>query len=275
MAAGFEEVSSHEESSTGRNKVLRSMRSMLSSIPKTMCQTMNSREEEIENFRNIFNVLTELDNTLKKNTYETHIANVNFSMFEKYLFNRQIELLDIERHFNDKRHKETMEEFSMVKSQMVEIQGCMRRNDNESQEFADSIARKFQAKEDAKANVEGAQPRQVQGESSRRNDGVSTDTRSMRAPSTDDNPRPTKRGGGRSGAEGRGTSGGVRSRLSNVDQGGRTSGDERGGRSCAGGRAVGANVCVNEPVASRAHGPSAETGYAGAPGMSDGDSMLI
>ncbi|XP_047331645.1 cucumisin-like [Impatiens glandulifera] len=148
---------------------------------KTMSQTLNSREEERENFGNIFKILIELDNTLKKNTYETHIVNVNFSKFKKDLFNRQSELLDIERNFNDERHKKTLEEFSLVKNQMVEIQGCMRRNDNERQEFADSITRKFQAKEDAKANAEGSQPRPVQGESSRRNDGVSTGTRSSKS----------------------------------------------------------------------------------------------
>ncbi|XP_047335587.1 protein FAM98A-like [Impatiens glandulifera] len=120
---------------------------------------------------------------------------------------------------------------------MVEIQGCLSRNDNERQEFADSIARKFQAKENAKANVEKEKPRPAQGESSRRNDGVSTGTRSRRAPSNDDNHRPTKRGGGRSGVDRGGrNSGGGRSRLSNVDQGGRASGGDCGGRLSGGSR---------------------------------------
>ncbi|XP_047313714.1 protein nemuri-like [Impatiens glandulifera] len=119
---------------------------------------------------------------------------------------------------------------------MVEIQGCLSRNDNERQKFADSIARKFQAKEKAKANTECDQSRPAQGESSRRNDGVSTGTRSRRAPSTDDNPRPTKRGGGRSGNDRGGLSGGGHSRLAYVDQGGRGSGNERGGRSSGGDR---------------------------------------
>ncbi|XP_047335571.1 protein nemuri-like [Impatiens glandulifera] len=116
------------------------------------------------------------------------------------------------------------------------MQGCMNRKDNERQDFAENLARKFQAKEDALGNAESAQPRPVQGESSRRNDGVATGTRSRRALCSDDNPRPTKRGGGRSDSERGGRNGGGRSRLSNVDQGGRGSVAERGGRSNAGGR---------------------------------------
>ncbi|XP_047326475.1 keratin, type I cytoskeletal 10-like [Impatiens glandulifera] len=154
--AESEEISSHEESSAEGNKVLISLRSMLSSIQKTMTKAMNTKEEEREGFCKIIKVLTELDNTLKKNTYETHVANLNFSKFEKQLFSSQSELLDIER--------------------------------------------------------------------------------SKRAPSTDDNPRPTKRGGGRSGGERGGRNSGGRSRLANVDQGGRGSDNERGGRSSGGGR---------------------------------------
>ncbi|XP_047326624.1 protein nemuri-like [Impatiens glandulifera] len=116
------------------------------------------------------------------------------------------------------------------------MQGCMSRNDNERQAFAENLARKFQAKEDAFGNAESTQPRPVQGESSRRNDGVATGTRSRRATISDDNPRPTKRGGGRSGSERGGRNGGSRTRLSNADQGGCGSVVERGGRSNAGGR---------------------------------------
>ncbi|XP_047340019.1 keratin, type II cytoskeletal 1-like [Impatiens glandulifera] len=145
--------------------------------------------------------------------------------------------MDIERHINDDHHRKTLDEFSLVKNQMVEIQGCLRRNDSERQEFADSIARKFHAKENAKANAERDQPRITQGESSRRSDGVLTGTRSRRAPSNDDNPRPSKRGGGRSGGDRGGrSSGGGRSRLSGVDQGGRASDGDRGGRSSGSGR---------------------------------------
>ncbi|XP_047320568.1 uncharacterized protein LOC124924597 [Impatiens glandulifera] len=176
------------------------------SLQKTMCQSMISREEERANFSNMFKILTELDKTLKMNTYETHVSNVKFSKFQQESFNHQSELFDIER------------------------------NDNERQAFAENLARKFQSMEDALGNAEGAQPRPNQGESSRRNDGVATGTRSRRALSSDDNPRPTKRGGGRSGYERGGRNGGGRSRLSNVDQGGCGSVAERGGRSNGGGR---------------------------------------
>ncbi|XP_047314521.1 uncharacterized protein LOC124918396 [Impatiens glandulifera] len=79
MVAESEEISSPEESSIEGNKVLRSMRSLLSSIQKTMTQAMNTKEEEREGFSKIIKVLTEFDNTLKKNIYETHVANLNFS----------------------------------------------------------------------------------------------------------------------------------------------------------------------------------------------------
>ncbi|XP_047339804.1 keratin, type II cytoskeletal 1-like [Impatiens glandulifera] len=207
MAAESGGNSSNEGTSVGGNKMLTFMSSVLSSLQKSMIKSLNNQEEERKDFAEILKVLKELDNTLKKNT-----------------------------QINDERHKETIEEFSLVKNQMVEILGCLSRNDNERQEFADSIARKFQAKEDAEDNAECAQPRPAQGESSRRNDGVSTDTKSRRAPSTDDNPRPTKRGGGRSGNDCGGRSGGGRGRLVNVDQGGRANGGERGGRSSGGSR---------------------------------------
>ncbi|XP_047335546.1 keratin, type II cytoskeletal 1-like [Impatiens glandulifera] len=139
--------------------------------------------------------------------------------------------MDLERHINDDCHRETMDEFSLMKNQMVEIQGCLRRTDGERQEFTDSIARKFQAKENTKADADRDQPRITQGESNRRSDGVSTGTRSRRSPSNDENPRPTKRGGGRSGGDRGGrSSGGGRGRQSGFDQRGRASGGDRGGR---------------------------------------------
>ncbi|XP_047314329.1 polyribonucleotide nucleotidyltransferase-like [Impatiens glandulifera] len=120
---------------------------------------------------------------------------------------------------------------------MVEIQVCLRRTDGERHEFVDSIARKFQAKENAKADADRDQPRITKGESSRRSDDVSTGTRSRRAPSNDENPRPTKRGGGRSsGDRGGRSSGGGRGRQFGFDQRGRASGGDRGGRSSGSGR---------------------------------------
>ncbi|XP_047339837.1 uncharacterized protein LOC124943368 [Impatiens glandulifera] len=86
--------------------------------------------------------------------------------------------------------------------------------------------------ENAKSNAQRDKPRITQGESSRRSDGVSTGTRSRRAPRNDDNHRPTKRGGGLSGGDRGGrSSGGGRGRLSGYDQRGRASGGDRGGRS--------------------------------------------
>ncbi|XP_047326565.1 keratin, type I cytoskeletal 10-like [Impatiens glandulifera] len=200
MAAESQENSSNEESSAEGIKLLKSMTSMLSSLQKNvvsmgsnMIKALNTQKEERKEFSEVVKVLTELDNTLKKNT--------------------------------------------LMKNQMVEIQGCLRRTNGERLEFADSIARKFQEKENAKADAERDQPRITQGESSRRSDGVSTDTRSRRAPNNDENPRTTKRGGGRSGGDRGGrSSGGGRGRQSGFDQRGRASGGDRGGRSSGSGR---------------------------------------
>ncbi|XP_047320409.1 rRNA 2'-O-methyltransferase fibrillarin-like [Impatiens glandulifera] len=97
-----------------------------------------------------------------------------------------------------------MESMELFKNQMIEIQGSPRRSD---------------------------------GEPSRRGDGVLTDTRSKRAPTNDKNPRPTKRGRGRSSSDcgGRSNSGG-RGGQSGSDRRGRTSGGDRGGRSSGSGR---------------------------------------
>ncbi|XP_047314580.1 keratin, type I cytoskeletal 10-like [Impatiens glandulifera] len=62
-------------------------------------------------------------------------------------------------------------------------------------------------------------------------------TRSKRAPTNDKNPRPTKRGGGRSGGDRRGrSSSGGRGGKSGSDRGRRTSGGDHGGRSSGRGR---------------------------------------
>ncbi|XP_047326571.1 keratin, type I cytoskeletal 10-like [Impatiens glandulifera] len=182
-------------------------------------------------------ILKELDNTLKKNTYETHVANLNFSKFEKKLFSQQSEMMSLERQINFDNHREVLESMELYKNQLIEIQGSLRRTYGERLEYADSITRKFQEKENVKAAAEREQSRITQGEPSRRGDGVSTGTRSKRAPTNDENPRPTKRGGGRSGGNrgGRRSSGG-RDGKSGYDQGGRASGGDRGGRSSRSGR---------------------------------------
>ncbi|XP_047335557.1 keratin, type II cytoskeletal 1-like [Impatiens glandulifera] len=177
MATESQENSSNEESSTEGNKLLKSMKSVLSSLQKSIVKALNTQEEERK----------------------------GFAEFEKNLYSRQSEMMDLERHINDDRHRETMDEFSLVKNQM--------------------------------ANAERDQPRITQSESSRRNNSVSTGTISRRAPSNDDNPRPNKRGGGRSGGDRGGrNSGGGHSRLSGVDQGGCDSGGDHGGRSSGSGR---------------------------------------
>ncbi|XP_047309903.1 keratin, type II cytoskeletal 1-like [Impatiens glandulifera] len=125
----------------------------------------------------------------------------------------------------------------LYKDQLIETQGCLRRTNGERLDYADSIARKFQEKENAKVPAEREQSRITQGEPSRRGYGVSTGTRSKRAPTNDENPRPTKRGGGRSGGNrgGRSNSGG-RDGQSGYDQGGRANGGDRSGRSSGSGR---------------------------------------
>ncbi|XP_047306238.1 protein nemuri-like [Impatiens glandulifera] len=140
-------------------------------------------------------------------------------------------MMSLESQINLDNHREIMESMELFKSRMIENQGSLRRSDDETLEYADSIARKFQAKMNAKADAEKEQTRITQGEPSRRDDCISTGTRSKRAPTNDENPRPTKRGGGRSGVDrgGRSSSGG-RGGKSSSDRGGRTSGGDRGGR---------------------------------------------
>ncbi|XP_047320388.1 keratin, type I cytoskeletal 9-like [Impatiens glandulifera] len=113
----------------------------------------------------------------------------------------------------------------------------LRRTEGERLEYADFIARKFQEKENVKAASEREQNCITQGEPSRRGDGVSIGTRSKRAPTNDENPRLTKRGGGRSGGDrgGRSSNSG-RGGQSGGDRGGRSSGSDRGGRSSGSGR---------------------------------------
>ncbi|XP_047339946.1 keratin, type II cytoskeletal 1-like [Impatiens glandulifera] len=174
-------------------------------------------EEDRKEFAEYVKILKELDNILKKNS-------------------RQFEMMSLERQINLDNHREIIESMELFKSQMIEIQGSLRGSDDERLEYADSIARKFREKENAKAVAEKEQTRITQGEPSRRGDGISTNTRSKRAPTNDENLRPTKRGGGRSGGDLRGLSSGGRGGQSGCDRGGRTSGGDRGGRSSGSGR---------------------------------------
>ncbi|XP_047306220.1 keratin, type II cytoskeletal 1-like [Impatiens glandulifera] len=164
------------------------------------------------------------------------------------LFSRQSKMMSLERQINLDNHREIMETMELFQNQLVEIQGSMRRTDAERLEYAASIVRKFQAKENAKADAEKEQTRITQDEPSRRGDGVSTGTRSKRMSVGDENPRPTKRGGGRS-------NGGDRGGRSGSGRGGRTSGGDRGVRSGGSKRGGGAlppfqNLLTSEGMSS-------------------------
>ncbi|XP_047314057.1 keratin, type II cytoskeletal 1-like [Impatiens glandulifera] len=244
MAAELQDDSSNEGSSADGTKLLKSMTSLLSSLQTNVMamgshvvNILKTQKEERKEVAECVKILKELDNTLKKNTYETHVANLNFSKFEKQLFSRQSEMMSLERQINFDNHREVLESMELYKNQLIEIQGSLRRTEGERLEYADSIARMFQEKENAKAVAEREQSRITQGEPSRRGDGVSTGTRSKRAPTNDENPRPTKRGGGRSGGDRGGRcSGGGRGGQSGNDRGGRSSGGDRGGRTSGRGR---------------------------------------
>ncbi|XP_047339942.1 keratin, type II cytoskeletal 1-like [Impatiens glandulifera] len=146
-------------------------------------------------------------------------------------------MMSLERQINLDNHREVMESMELYKNQLVEIQGSLRRTNGERLEYADSVARKFQEKENAKGAAEREQTRITQGEPSRRGHCVSTGTRSKRAPTNNENPRPAKRGGARrSGDRGGRSSIGGGGGQSGSDRGGRTSGGDRGGRSSRSGR---------------------------------------
>ncbi|XP_047339872.1 single-stranded DNA-binding protein 1-like [Impatiens glandulifera] len=166
-----------------------------------------------------------MEKTLKRNTYEINTLNKTYTKFEKNFFRRKSDLIDCERENAVELHNEVIDEISLLRNQMVKIQGNMSRADAERLEQADSFARNIQAEEDAKAAAEKEKNLITQGDdnSGRRGGGVSTDTRSKRKPTGDDSDRPIKRGGGRIGDRGGRSSGG--------DRGGRSGGSGRGGRS--------------------------------------------
>ncbi|XP_047335603.1 keratin, type I cytoskeletal 10-like [Impatiens glandulifera] len=249
MAAESQDNSSNEGSSADGTKLMKSMTSLLTSLQKNvvnqgsnMAKILKTHKEDIKHFAEHVKILNDLDKTLKKNTYETHVSNSNFSKFKKQLFSRQLEMMSLERQINLDNQREIMETMELFQNRLVEIQGSMRRTDAERLEYADSIARKFQAKENAKAGAEKEQTRITQGEPSRRSDSISTGTRSKRAPTNDENTRPTKIGGGRSGGDRGGrSSGGGRGGRPGSDRGGRSNGGDRGGQSdgtARGGRAL-------------------------------------
>ncbi|XP_047342798.1 keratin, type I cytoskeletal 10-like [Impatiens glandulifera] len=143
-------------------------------------------------------------------------------------------LIDCERENVVELHNEVMDGISLLRNQMVEIQGNMSRANAERLEQVDSFAKKIQAEEDANVAAEKEKNLITQGvdNSGRRGGGVSTGTRSKRKPTGNDNDRPIKRGGGRIGDHsGRSSEGDRGGRSSGCDRGGRSGGSDRGGRS--------------------------------------------
>ncbi|XP_047314328.1 keratin, type I cytoskeletal 9-like [Impatiens glandulifera] len=244
MAAESQDDSSNEGSSADGTKLLKSMTSLFSSLQTNVMamgshvvNILKTQKEDRKEVVECVKILKELDNTMKKNTFETHVSNSKFSKFEQQLFSTQSEMMSLERQINLDNHREVMDSMELYKNQFIEIQGSLRITEGERLEYADSIARKFQQKENAKVVAEIEQTRITQGEPSRRGNGVSTGTRSKRAPTNDENPRPTKRRGGRSGGDSGGQcSSGGRGGKSGSDRGGRSSGGDRGGRSSRSGR---------------------------------------
>ncbi|XP_047335658.1 keratin, type I cytoskeletal 9-like [Impatiens glandulifera] len=159
-------------------------------------------------FADLHMTQNEMEQTLKKNTYEVHIVNKSYSKFEKNFFKQQSKLFDCERENNIEMHNEVMDAMSLLRYQLEE--------------------------ENAKAATEKEKNLITQGEdnSGRRGSSVSTGTRSKRKPIGDDSDRPNKRGRGRiSDRGGRSTGSDRGGRSTGGDRGGRNGGTGRGGRS--------------------------------------------
>ncbi|XP_047320601.1 keratin, type I cytoskeletal 10-like [Impatiens glandulifera] len=246
MAAYSQNNSSNEGSSADGIKLMKSMSTTMlqnnvAVMQSNMSKFMEAQKEDKKNFDDLVNTHKELELTLKKNTYEVEDSNTNFGRFEKKLFNRQSEMMSLERQINLDNQREVMEAMGLIQNQLDKIQGIMRRTYAERLEYADSIARKFQAEENAKDDAKKEQNTITQGNDvrDRRGDSVTTGTRSKRMPTNDENPRPTKRGGGQSGGDhGNRRSGDRGGRSSGGDRGGRSSGGDRGGRSTGSDRGV-------------------------------------
>ncbi|XP_047340086.1 keratin, type I cytoskeletal 10-like [Impatiens glandulifera] len=194
-------------------------------------ENYESQKEDKKNFADLVKTHNELELTLKKNTYEVEVSNKNFGRFEKKLFSQQSEMMSFERQINLDHQREVMEAMGLVQNQLVEIQGSMRRTDAKRLEYADSIERKIQDEENAKDDAEKKKNTITQGVAvrDRRGDSIATDTKSKRMPTNDENSRPTKGGGGRSGGDRGG-------RSSSSDRGGRSTGSDRGGQTDGSGR---------------------------------------
>ncbi|XP_047312616.1 keratin, type I cytoskeletal 9-like [Impatiens glandulifera] len=197
-------------------------------MESNMMKIMKNQTSNKKEFADLLKTHNEMEQTLKKNTYEVRIVNKSYSKFEKNFFKRQSELLDCKKENNVEMHNEVMDGISLIRDQMVEIQGNIRRADAERLEQADSFARNIQDEKDVKAAAEKEKNFITQGEDNngRRGGGVSTGTRSKRNSTGDNSDRPIKKGGGRSGDRGGRSIGGR-----NGDLGGRSGGTGRGGHS--------------------------------------------
>ncbi|XP_047320611.1 keratin, type II cytoskeletal 1-like [Impatiens glandulifera] len=231
MTAYSQDNSSNEGSSADGIKLMKSMSTLLTTLENNvavmlsnMSKFMKAQKEDKKNFDDLVKTHKELELTLKKHTYEVEVSNTNFGRFEKKLFNRQSEMMSLERQINIDNQREVMEVMGFIQNQLVEIQGRMRRTYAKRLEYADSIVRKFQAEENAKDDAEKEQNTITQGNAvrDRRGDG-----------------RPTKRGGDRSGGDhGSRSSGDRGGRSSGGDREGRSTGSDRGGRTGGSGRVV-------------------------------------
>ncbi|XP_047320516.1 keratin, type II cytoskeletal 1-like [Impatiens glandulifera] len=244
IAADSQYNSSKEGSSADGTKLMKSMSTLLTTLQKNMAvmqsnmtKIMKAQKEDKKNIADLVKTHNELELTLKKNTYEVEVSNTNFGRFEKKLFSRQSEMMSLERQINLDHQREVMEAMGLVQNQLDEIQGSMRRTDDERLEYADSITRIFQAEENTKATKKEYNII-TQGEAvrDRRGDGIATGTRSKRRPTNNENPRPTKRGGIQSGSDRGGRSSGDREGCSSGDREGRSTGSDHGGRTSGSGR---------------------------------------
>ncbi|XP_047326626.1 U1 small nuclear ribonucleoprotein 70 kDa-like [Impatiens glandulifera] len=201
-------------------------------MQSNIVKIMKSQKANKKEFVDLLKTHNEMEQTLKRNTYEFNTLKKTYTKFEKNFYRRHSDLINYERENAVELHNEVMDGISLLRNQMIEIQDNMSRADAKRLEQADSFSRKIQAEEDSKAVADKEKNLITQGDDNigRRGGGVSTCTRSKRKQINDDSDRPIKRGRGRSSDRGGRSSGG--------DRGGRSDGSDRGRRSGRGGRSL-------------------------------------
>ncbi|XP_047320492.1 keratin, type I cytoskeletal 9-like [Impatiens glandulifera] len=117
VQADSQEISSNEGSSVEGTKLIKSMSTLMATLQKNvvemgsnMVKIMKTQKEDKKEFADLHKTHKEMEQTLKKNTYEVHMVNKTYSKFEKNLFKRQSELLDIERAINVDLQREVVAE---------------------------------------------------------------------------------------------------------------------------------------------------------------------